>query len=273
MYTLDAWLNLSTAEIAEIVAAQATTAAVYLNGTRRWFLSRSQNWEEYTSMTAVAHRELNQLLYEHGLRTLIQPLLGYDLLERGKDYLTMAVEQGLMELVKPEARDWFHQLEVRVTFYGNWREMLGKHGFDPVIDSLVTLTKETQGYTRHKLLFGVFADEGLDRVVSLARQVNDGEALLTAYYEQPITPVNFVIGSGQPVIWDLPLLDINKASLYFMQAPTFYLNQPMLQSILYDYLYCRVNDDALYEDLSEQRWQKYQVIGIGQQTQGGWIAV
>ena len=273
MYTLDTWLNLTTTEIAEIVSVRAATAAVYLNGTRRWFLSRSQNWEDYPAMTAAAHRELNQLLYVHGVQTLIQPLLGYDLLERGRDYLNMAVEPGLMELVKPNYLDWLHQLEVRVSFYGNWQETLQRLEYDAVVDSLMSLTEETQNYTRHKLLFGVFADEGLDRIVSLAQQITDGDALMTAYYGQPVAPVNLVIGSGQPAIWDLPLLDINKASLYFMQAPTFYLDQRMLRSILYDYLYHRVNDEAIYEGLSEQYWQRYQVIGLGKQSQGGWIAI
>jgi hypothetical protein len=273
MYTLDAWLNLSTAEIAEIVAAQATTAAVYLNGTRRWFLSRSQNWEEYTSMTAVAHRELNQLLYEHGLRTLIQPLLGYDLLERGKDYIEVVVDQGLSELFKPDYRAWFERLKVSITFYGNWREALQERGFSAVVRSLENLVAETARYKQHKLLFGIFADEGLNRITTLARQATDGQALLSAYYGQSVSAVNFIIGSGQPAIWDLPMLDINKASLYFLQAPTFCLDQQTLRRILYDHLFIRVNDDEVPTQVSTQRWQPYQILGMGEKTEMGWTAL
>ena len=271
MYTLTEWHQLDDQVVANIVAQKVSTAVIYLNGTRRWFLSQNKNWTDYAKTTSAAHRQLCQLFYDHGIQTLIQPILGYDLLERGYDYLKMAVEQGLAELTKPDYQNWYQQVEIRVTLYGNWSNTLAEMGFSEVVD-LLKLIAETSGYTKHKLLLGAFADEGLDNIVALAKSVSQGEELLNRYYGQPVGPVDLIIGSGQPAIWDLPLLDINKASLYFLQAPTFCLDKEMLRQILYDHLYQRINDDELYNDLTTQEWRRAEVLGIGQRTEKGWSA-
>ncbi|MFN8455711.1 MAG: hypothetical protein U0401_13770 [Anaerolineae bacterium] len=273
MYTLSEWLQLDDQTVANIVAPRISTAVIYLNGTRRWFLNQNKNWNDYAKTAGLAHRELSQLFYQHGIQTLIQPLMGYDLLERGYDYLQMAVKQGLTELISPQYRDWYHQFEIRVTLYGNWSATLTEKGFTEVT-SLLQLAAETSCYTKHKLLLGVFADEGLDNIVSMAKGINQGKELLHQYYGQPIDPVDLIIGSGQPAIWDLPLLDINKANLYFFQAPTFCLGKETLRQILYDHLYQRINDDALDDNLTTpEEWMSGKVLGLGRRTQKGWIAI
>jgi hypothetical protein len=223
-------------------------------------------------MTGAAQRQLSELFYAHGIQTLIQPLMGYDLLSRGQDYLHMAVAQGLAELATQEYQDWFRQEEIRLTLYGNWSKVLSEMGFTQVTGLLKQIEKSTQHYTKHKLLFGVFADEGLDHIVAMAREARGGEDLLQRYYGQPIGPVDLIVGSGQPAIWDLPLLDINKANLYFLQAPTFCLDKATLRRILYDHLYQRINDDASYHKLKMQEWGGFEVLGLGQRTRKGWIA-
>ncbi len=273
MYTLQQWLHLDSDEVANQVAQRISTAAVYLNGTRRWFLSRRKDWADYAKTTGQAQRALSQLFYAHGIQTLIQPLLGYDLLTRGPDYLKLAVEQGLAQLAAPNYKAWFHRNRIRVTFYGNWRQVLSEKGFPDVVEMLQEVITETAPYGKHSLLFGAFADEGLNRIITLSKDINQGDALLRNYYGQPVGPVELIIGSGQPVIWDLPLLDINQAHLYFLQAPTFCLDQPTLRKILYDYLYQRINDDALFDNLSAQTWQDFKVLGLGQKTDKGWTAL
>jgi hypothetical protein len=272
VYTLSEWLQLDDQVIAPIVSQKISTTVIYLNGTRRWFLSQSKNWADYVKLTGVAHRQLCQLFYNHGIQTLIQPLMGYDLLERGPDYLKMAVEQGLAELITPDYLNWYRQAQIRVTFYGNWLSTLNDLGFSEIVASL-KLIAETSRYGKHKLLFGAFADEGLDNIVNMAKDVNHGEELLSRYYGQPVGPVDLIIGSGQPAIWDLPLLDINKASLYFFQAPTFCLRQDTLRQILYDHLYQRINDDKLYDNLTTREWQRARVLGVGRRTEKGWVAL
>jgi hypothetical protein len=272
VYTFSEWLQLNNPTIANIVAGRVSTAVIYLNGTRRWFLSQNKNWADYTKITGAAHRRLCQLVYDHGIQTLVQPLMGYDLLERGPDYLKMAVEQGLTELLSPDYQSWYHRAEISVTLYGNWLNALTELGFNEIVESL-KLIAQTSCHNKHKLLLGAFADDGLDNIVAMAKGVSQGKELLRRYYGQAVGPVDLIIGAGQPAIWDLPLLDINKANLYFLQAPTFCLNQETLRRILYDHLYQRLNDDGLYDNLTREAWREGKVLGVGQRTEKGWVAV
>jgi len=277
VYTLAEWLALADARLKQVVSSRISTAVIYLNGTRRWFLSRSDDWSAYATITSQAQRALNQTFFDYGLQTLIQPVLGYDLVSRGPEYMAFALEQGLAALANSDSQAWYQQHQIRVTFYGNWPAVLDEHGFTDLKTSLQQLEAETAQYSQYNLLFGLFADEGLDRVVELAKQLQPDETLLTAYYGQPVGPVDLIVGSGQPGIWDLPLLDINQANMYFLQAPTFCLTAPALRRILYDHLYQRKNDDELYDHLAPNTgpniWQDFEILGIGRQTNHGWEAV
>jgi hypothetical protein len=271
-YTLSNWLTLDNQEIARIVAAKASIAVVYINGTRRWFLTQSKDWADYPKIIGEAQRALSQLFFDHGVQTLIKPIVGHDVLKRAPEYQQAAIEQGLAELASPDYRAWFHRVQVRLSFYGNWSAILTGLGFVKIVDMFHELMAETRHYTHHGILFGVFADEEVGRIVSMAKHAAHGEELLQEYYGQPVGPVNFIVGSGQPAIWDIPLLNINAASLYFLQAPTFCLNKETLRCILYDHLYQRVNDDDLYDNLNPEEWASLEVLGIGQRTRKGWIA-
>ena len=272
MYTLQEWLRLDYQELARVVGSRVTTAVVYLNGTRRWFLSRSRDWSDYSHVTARAQRAVSQLFFEHGIRALVQPLLGYDLLQRGQDYLVMAVEQGLAELGTEAYRNWYRDNSIRVSFYGDWPTVLPRLGFSAIAGLMGDVTEETRRNTAHSLLFGVFADESLRQIVSLAQEDGGGDRLLEKYYGQPVSPVGIIVGAGQPAVWDIPLLNTNQASLYFLQAPTFCLNSHTLRNILYDHLFVRVNDDELYYDLPDDEWREYAVLGLGQFTRKGLVA-
>ena len=132
------------------------------------------------------------------------------------------------------------------------------------------LAAATQSHTAHRLLLGVFADREQARLYDLCRQADSAVAWLQQYYGQDIDPrVGLVIGSGQPAVWDIPLLDLNQASLYFMQAPTYSLDRLTLRRILYDHLFQRAADDPLY-DTTTAPPEPIPVLGIGHRTDTGW---
>lgn len=270
-YPLSDWLTLSCEQIANIGGKNIDTAVLYINGTRRWFRSQCEDWQNYGKLVEEAHRRVSQLCYEHGINTLIQPVLGYDLLTRGAGYLRMAVE-ALGSLVADDYRRWFVENEIQVCFYGNWRSALAETGHREIVGELSRLMKFTRTHGKRRLFIGLFADEGLKRIVDLAHCTCDDGEFLRAYYGAAVGPVNIVIGSGQPAIWDIPLLDINKANLYFMQAPTYFLAEARLREILHDHLYRRRNDDELQEDLDLDDWSDYAILGLGEDTPRGWLA-
>jgi hypothetical protein len=273
MYSREEWFELTDSDVATTIAEQRPTAAIYMNGTRRWFARLGEAWDRYPEVAGQANRDLCQLFYEHGLQTLLMPIVGYDLRQRGQAYLRMALEAGLAEIASAASLAWYHHEEIRVTVYGNWPAVLADLELTDLAQRLSDLIEATSGYHRRRLLFGAFADEGLDRIVTLAQQTADGQALLTAYYGQPVDSVDLIVGSGQPVIWDLPLLDLNRAQLYFIQAPTFDLNRAALRHILFDSLYQRHNDDGFETSLPNHPPESPVILGLGKRTDYGWIAL
>jgi hypothetical protein len=198
------------------------------------------------------------------------PVVGYDLVGRGRAYLRMALEAGLAELASAASLEWYHRQAIRVSVYGNWATVLAETDLMHIEKQLKRTIAETAHYTERGLLFGAFADEGLNRIAAIAQTVEDCEAWQTAYYGQPVGPVDLIVGSGQPVIWDLPLLDLNHAQLYFVQTPTFYLTSTALRQILFDCLYHRHNDDEFDADFLAPASEPIAILGLGERTEYGW---
>jgi hypothetical protein len=133
------------------------------------------------------------------------------------------------------------------------------------------VTEKNEG--RH-LLVGLFADRPLNDIVSLAGVCHDGQELIEEYYGLALPPVDLIVGSGQPAIWDIPLLDFNRASLYFLKAPTFFMTKETLRHILYDHLFERIPDDDITSLPSlNQNWTPHEILGVGQRTSLGWMAL
>ena len=267
------WLLLTDGEVAAHAQERVSTTLLLINGTRRWFLAQQADWSHYAEATGAAHRRVSQLLYDHGISTLVQPLLGLDLLERGEEYVELAIRQALVVLADQPYTDWYARSGIRVRFYGKWQDTLRSLGYHDVLDKLITVTQATERYERRYLLIGLFADHPLDDIVSLAKLCHSGQELIERYYGLPLSSIDLIIGSGQPAIWDVPLLDYNRANLYFLKSPTFYLTRESLRHILYDHLFERVPDDNITSLLSQsQDWGLNTVLGIGKRTSLGWMA-
>jgi hypothetical protein len=268
------WLQAPDEQVAAQVGDRVSAAVLLVNGTRRWFLSQQADWSHYPQATGAAHRRVSQLLYEHGIANVIQPLFGFDLLERGQEYLELALQQGLASLAGDAYLAWYRQADIRVIFYGNWRDTLSSLGFHALRGQLDGVVDATAGHARRRLLVGLFADRPWDDILALSRRCRTGRELVEGYYGLPLPPIDLVIGSGQPAVWDVPLLDTNRASLYFMQAPTFFMSRETLRLILYDHLFERSADDQVTALPADGfAWMPHAVLGVGQRTALGWIPV
>lgn len=267
------WFQATDNVVAAQVRERISTAVLLINGTRRWFLTQRADWDRYPQATAAAHRRVSQLLFDHGIGTLIQPLLGFDLIERGEEYLELALRQSLTTLADEIYLAWYRAARIRVSFYGAWRDTLPALGFEDVAEKLDAIVSATERHTEHHLLLGLFADRALEDIVRLANDCHGGPDLIERYYGVDVPPIDLIIGSGQPALWDIPLLDFNRASLYFLKTPTFFITREMVRRILYDHLFERVPDDNL-ESLPRhgQELVSQEVLGIGRRTPVGWVA-
>ena len=114
MMEIKTFLNLPTAEIARLVREAGPKVCVFpINGTRRWFMleypeqAATDLTDAYLRIAWQRQLELYKLFFDHGIDTLLTPIFGPDLLERGEEYQRL-FEPGLL---------WFTQNQDLLDFY------------------------------------------------------------------------------------------------------------------------------------------------------------
>ncbi len=265
----DSFMNLETAEIAQIVHDQGPEVCVFIiNGTRRWFMlehapSQDNFAAAYFEATSKRLVELSQLLFDHGLNTLLLPAFNPHLMARGSRYLKM-MGQILPQLTShPRFLDFYRSYGVRVRFYGDHRQCLADTPYAHMSQQFDHLTDQTLAHDKHRLFFGICAHDASETLAALAiayyqvhSRAPDKRSLVEMYYGEYIPPANIFISSGKPHASDMPLMTAGREQLYFSVAPAFYMDQSQLRAILYDYLYARTAKRADYESLQAEDWAK-----------------
>jgi tuberculosinol/isotuberculosinol synthase len=260
--------NLSTAEVAEQVRAAGPKVCVFpINGTRRWFLLEHSSlpgqdvMATYLSVIEQRHVELYQLIFDHGIETLLTPAFGPDILERGDDYVSMAAE-GLAWLATHDAfLDFFDTYGVRVRFYGDHRRHFAATPHAYLSDLFDDLTARTLTHDRYRLYLGLFAHDASETIARLSVEyylkyghVPDKRTLVELYYGEYVPPVDFFIGFDRFSVFDMPLVATGDEDLYFTVTPSPYLNEPQLRTILYDHLYSRRGAEPDYSAMEPDEW-------------------
>ncbi len=262
----ETFLNLPTEEIAHLVREAGPKVCVFpINGTRRWFIlehptdSVGDAERSYLDAATERHIELYKLFFDHGVDTLLTPIFGPDLLERGEAYVRMAVE-GMARLgTHSSFLGFYESYEVRVRFYGDYRDYLGETSGDYLADIFGETTRRTLPHRQHRLFFGVFAHDAAETIARIAvdfyqkrGRVLDKRDLLESYYGEYVAPVDFFIGFDKFSAFDMPLVSTGEEDLYFAVAPSPYLTARQLRIILYDHIYVRPEDETNYSDLTAE---------------------
>ncbi len=282
---IETFQQLPTAEVARLArAAGPLVCGLPINGTRRWFAleypeqAKLDDLSVYLEITGQRHIDIYRLLFDHGVDTLLTPVFGPDLLERGDDYLKLA-EQGLAWFAQhPAFLDFYEAYDVRVRVYGDVARWLSGARYAPIRQAFDDIARRTAHHRRHRLFFGVCAHDSAETIAEIGVQFQrdhqrlpDKRAIVKAYYGEYVAPLNFFIGFDRPTLFDMPLIATGNEDLYFTVSPSLYLDAPALRSILYDHLYARrVSDD--YAGFSSDDWQtlaafyrvnRQHVLGVG----------
>jgi adenosine tuberculosinyltransferase len=288
---LDTFQNLTRSEVAaEVRRAQATVCAFPINGTRRWLLldHPDASVAEYIELNGRRHVELYQLLFEHGVDTILAPLYEPVMQKRGEDYQQQVIAQGLATVAThPTFTHFYEEQQVRVRFYGNYRRIFPGTMCAHLPDLFDDVMQQTQAHQRYRLFYGVSTRSAVEDVVELAFQKYAGQeprleraALIELYYGEPLPAVNLFITSGKFNVFGMPLLETDDTSLYFTVAPSPFLTERQLRAMLYDHLYSRHSfAKANYADLTSDKfaemrafYQTYRetTLGVGVVRQGTW---
>ncbi len=295
MISFEQFLQLPTEDVAARVRASGQKVCVFpVNGTRRWFMLehagqiKNDFFEAYMDASIKNHVDLCAMLFEHGIEILLAPVFGRELMRRGDEYTQRVGIDGLVRTATdPNYLQFFARYDVRVRFYGDYRDMLTGTPYEYALSSIYELTEATKDNQSFRLFFGVFADEFTETLSRLSVEhylaqgsIPDKQTLIRNYYGEELPPVSLFIGFDKFSVFDMPLLGTGAEDLYFSVSPSPYMTQRQLRAILYDHLYVRPTPEPDYTTLAteELHWlreyyrtnQDY-AFGVGKLKFNLWI--
>jgi adenosine tuberculosinyltransferase len=295
LISFERFLQLSSAEVAALVKATGQKVCVFpVNGTRRWFMLEHEDkigndfFDAYMSESIRNHIELCSRLFDHGVHTILAPVFGRDLMRRGDEYTRRVGMDGLVRTATDGSyQDFFARYDVKVRFYGDYRDVLTGTPYEYALKSIYDLTEATKHNASHRLFFGVFADESLETVARLSVEhflaqgaVPDKQALIRKYYGEDLPPVSIFIGFDKFSAFDMPLLSTGAEDLYFSVSPSPYMTERQVRAILYDHIYLRRAPEPDYTKLSRQeldwlrqyyRENQDRALGVGELKFDLWL--
>lgn len=206
------------------------------------------------------HVSLCAMLFDHGIHTILAPVFGRELMRRGDEYTKRVGMDGLVRTATDKNyREFFEKYNVRVRFYGDYRDVLGGTEFEYVLGSLYEVMDATKNNTGYSLFFGVFADEVTDTISRLSVEhylahgaIPDKATLIRKYYGEDLPPVSMFIGFDKFSVFDMPLLSTGEEDLYFSLSPSPYMTEHQLRAILYDHIYVRRITEPDYTKLNRE---------------------
>ncbi|HZM25044.1 MAG TPA: hypothetical protein VFC02_25060 [Anaerolineales bacterium] len=267
MIPFESFLQLPTNEVAALVKATGQKVCVFpVNGTRRWFMLEHGDKvgddfiESYMDLSIRNHVELCAKLFDHGIDTILAPVFGRELMRRGDEYTKRVGINGLVRTATDgNYREFFEKYNVRVRFYGDFREVLTGTVYEYALKSIYEVTEATKQHSGCRLFFGVFADEATETVSRLSVEhflaqgaVPDKQTLVRKYYGEDLPPVSLFIGFDKFSVFDMPLLTTGEEDLYFSLSPSPYMTERQLRAILYDHIYVRPTPEPDYTKLEPQ---------------------
>jgi hypothetical protein len=289
----ESFLKLTAAEIADMVRSNGTQVCVFpINGTRRWFLLEHgqadfADWAEaYAELTGQRHIEMYKLMFEHGLDTLVTPIFGGEILNRGDEYM-QKIGSGMARLAThPDFLRFYQEYQVRVHFYGNYRKELTGTPYAYLCDLFDDISRATAQNKRQRLFYGVFANDATEAIAEMSlgyhqkhQRLPTRSKLIELYYGETIEKADLFIGFEKFSVFDYPMLGLGEESLYFTAAPSLYLEAQQLRNILYDHLYLRPVQDPDYTSMPAADLQAMRhfyetnrevTFGVGEMRGGIW---
>jgi tuberculosinol/isotuberculosinol synthase len=287
MIPFEHFLQLPTDEVSKLVKATGQKVCVFpVNGTRRWFMLEHGDeigddfFEAYMRTSIQNHVDLCAMLFDHGIQILLAPVFGRELMRRGDEYTQRVGIDGLVRTATDKNyRDFFEKYNVKVRFYGDYRDVLTGTPYEYALKSIYEVTEATKHHTAFQLFFGVFADEVTETISRLSVEhylaqgsIPDKEALVRKYYGEDLPPVSLFIGFDKFSVFDMPLLTTGEEDLYFSLSPSPYMTTHQLRAILYDHIYVRPTPEPDYTKLptEELHWlreyyrhNKDYALGVG----------
>ncbi len=266
---LKEFLNLPTEEAAKLVRGDRPKTIVFpFNGTRRWFLLEygrdfdGDAAQNYVELTAQGYINTYKLIYDHGIDTIVAPVFGGEIMNRGEEYMREIGANMTFLASYPAFLEFYKEYGIRVQFYGDFRKQLNDTPYAFICDSFDEITQKTTHHTKHRIFYGVCADDATETTAELSinyykktGKIPSRRELIEQYYGEYIEKADIFIGFEKFNVFDYPMLGWGEESLYYTVAPSLYMNNHQLKRILYDYIYLRPVQDPDYFTMPEEDFE------------------
>jgi hypothetical protein len=292
-----------TAAIADLTRcfARPQLGVFVPDGSRRLVLAftdaQPQTAEFYALCATLPARYLLHSLrvfFEHGLPTLLVPILSRSVLGRGTRYQQLTALEGLRLLFADE--EWlkfYDEFDVRVNIYGEPRR-LAETECESALKWIAQTCQNTASHRTHHLLYAIgesaragqdIAEQGIAFFKTQGR-IPTLKELNAVYYGEVLPTADFFIMTSKiSGLGALPrfLVDGDTEAYFLPAAGPIGLTANNYRRILYDLLYARASlrtgidefeitptNRALLHDYYERATNV--VLGLGQSIGGVWVA-
>ena len=280
--TLAEWLSLDVARLREAVSSARVSIVAPGDGTRRFVLLRSGgepvNAKRYFDIAGAGLRDMLARLFDHGLETVLCPLLPPSAFSRGEAYITQGLRACHALLAGETLAELYAGCGLRARLYGGFRDAGLAQPVLELLESLEQRLIEMTPAGDRLLLFGMSPVSAVDELIALSKRADahlDRAAIRRLSFPDGPEKADLAISYDQLRVSEVlpPLLD-QGTDVYHLTYLPFELTDHDIRVILYDHLIVRPaarHDQTNYseEDLAMLRWSREnrdRVEGLGSAT-------
>jgi hypothetical protein len=258
-----------------------------IDGTRRHYLleqtetTKIENFANYAQRIIHSYIKAFELLFAHGIKTILISMLYPLNFQREEHYLVEAIAATAHFLNRSHFKDLYKRFEVKARLYGDYEFAPAAHSVRDALKSVNNALCELTPQGERQILFGynagTFADEAIWHSVNLYQRL--GRIPTTAEVREACFPdgpskLDILIGAGWLRVGAIlpPLLDAGSTDIYTLNHLTLDLQELTLRRILYDHLFQRwaaPEDDGDYTEADLATFRDYYrvhqncLVGLG----------
>lgn len=298
----ETFLSLSIEEIVEIVKSEnRPRLGIFVpDGSRRLVLAFTEaepGTEEFYRLSATLPAqyllESLKVFFDHGLPTLMVPILSRSVINRGSGYRLWTVLEGLKLLFhSKEWADFYDKYDICVNVYGEPERLENTESKDALAWIKETIHR-TSNNQSHRLFYAIgeapvlgedIAQLGIDFYREHGQTPTLKEQILHYYGEDLPLADFFIMNSKISGLGALPrFLSNGDTAAYFLPAAgSIGLNNHTYRLILYDLLFERNGLQAEYTQSNSSPTQRkalkafyqksqHKVIGLGHRISNSWV--
>ena len=245
---LDEWLAMPQAEIAQQVRANHIAVMFSIDGSRRHYLlaqppenRRISDFGGYAQHNTLAYVQVYELLFAHGIETILTPTLYPPNFVRSERYLQQSVAMSQQFLCNSPFLEFYQKWQVRARLYGDYTFAPQAASVRTALTQLNTVLESLTPTGERQVLFGYNAGTFMDEIIYHTATLHTGLGRMPTQAEVraacfPVGPekINLLIGASWLRVGLIlpPVLDAGATDIYNLNHLTLDLQTSTLRHFI-----------------------------------------